>query len=165
MSELQNKPPTISDQGIDPEQEKRIREKLGRENNFKSGANWFYWIAGLSVINSIVYVTGGSLSFVIGLGATQLVDVIVRQMIGANSAPISLAIDIFIAGIFVFFGVFSNKGRQWAFIAGMVLYTIDGLLFVYVKDFFGIGFHLFALFFIFNGYRALNKQAAEESGK
>src|SRR5216117_2936789 len=37
----------------------------------KSGASWFYWIAGLSLINSIVAFTGGQWAFLFGLGITQ----------------------------------------------------------------------------------------------
>ena len=36
----------------------------------KSGASWFYWIAGLSLINSIAAVSGGSWRFILGLGIT-----------------------------------------------------------------------------------------------
>ena len=40
----------------------------------KSGANWFYWIAGLSVVNSLIFAFGGHTSFIAGLGLTQLID-------------------------------------------------------------------------------------------
>src|SRR5687767_7141864 len=40
----------------------------------KSGANNFYWIAALSVINSIISMTGSSTYFVIGLAVTLIVD-------------------------------------------------------------------------------------------
>lgn len=33
----------------------------------KSGANWFFWIAGMSIFNSLIQLLGGSLNFVIGL--------------------------------------------------------------------------------------------------
>ena len=48
--------------------------KYQTEAAFKGGANWFFWIAGLSVINSLIITFGGEMSFVIGLGITQFID-------------------------------------------------------------------------------------------
>ena len=44
-----------------------IEEKLRLENQFKSGAGWFFIIAGLSIVNSIIILSGGSWSFIVGL--------------------------------------------------------------------------------------------------
>jgi len=48
------------------------RSKL--ENQVRSGASWFFWIAGLSVINAVILLAGGSWNFLIGLGITQFVS-------------------------------------------------------------------------------------------
>ena len=45
--------------------------------------------------------------------------------------------------------------NTWAFIVRIVVYTLDGLLFLLVKDLVSIGFHVFALFFIVRGQTAL----------
>jgi len=39
----------------------------------QSGARWFYWIAGLSMINSIAAMSNSSWSFLAGLGITQFI--------------------------------------------------------------------------------------------
>src|SRR5690349_21130602 len=39
------------------------------------GANWFYWIAGLSLVNSAIFAFGGQVSFILGLSYTQVIDV------------------------------------------------------------------------------------------
>ena len=44
-----------------------------------------------------------------------------------------------------------------AFIAGMLLYGLDAILTLVSTDFFGFGFHLFFLWFLFSGLQALNK--------
>ena len=44
--------------------------------SFENGSKWFYWIAGLSIINSVAHLAKGDFSFVIGLGITQIVDAI-----------------------------------------------------------------------------------------
>ncbi len=41
------------------------------EQVVKSGANWFVWIAGLSVVNSIVGMSGGHLHFIVGLASLR----------------------------------------------------------------------------------------------
>src|SRR5574340_77246 len=46
-----------------------------------NGANWFYWIAGLSVVNSVIVLFGGAWYFLVGLGATQFVDGFMMGMI------------------------------------------------------------------------------------
>ena len=129
----------------------------------KSGANNFYWIAALSVINSLILEFGGNSYFVVGLASTLLVDSFfvefARQMpeTGIIIKLIGLAISIFIAVIFVFFGFFANKGKRWAFIVGMVLYGLDSLLMLVFQEWMGLLFHGFFLFGLFGGIRALGE--------
>jgi hypothetical protein len=130
----------------------------------KNGANWFYWIAGLSLVNSVINVTGGEWQFIIGLGATQIVDAIAgeitRQMAGDGALVINalaFGINLVIAFIAVVFGIFANRGKPWAFLVGIVLYLLDGLIFLAFQDWFGVGFHAFAAFCIYGGYSALRK--------
>ena len=147
------------------EQEKKVIEKQLRvEERFKSGANWFFWIAGLSLINSIIIFSGSQWSFIIGLGATQIIDAVGMEAaaeIGDFAKVVAFLFDVFVAGIFIIFGVFARKRYSWSFITGMVLYALDGLLFMMVGDFLSIGFHAFVLFCIFNGFKA-NKELAEQ---
>ena len=125
-------------------------------SRFKSGAHWFYWIAAFSIINSIILQFKGGWSFIVGLGITQMIDGIA---LGLNSKSnfIPIFINVLISGFFAVFGYFAVKKMKWAFILGMVLYFLDGLIFLLVKDILSIAFHLFALFCIFNGLKALVK--------
>src|SRR5438046_3114443 len=54
----------------------------------KRGANWFYWIAALSVINSAAFIAEANFHFLAGLGVTELADAIVGESIkqGAPAA-------------------------------------------------------------------------------
>ena len=119
----------------------------------KSGGSWFYWIAALSLVNSIAAFIGSGWGFIVGLGITQLVDHVA-------GGPVALAVNILIAGIFVMFGVFANKGHLWAFIVGMLVYALDGAIFAYVRDWLAAGFHVFVLFCLFNGFRAARQLRA-----
>ena len=119
----------------------------------KSGASWFYWIAGLSLVNSIAAISGGDWRFILGLGITQVIDAIVDRASGGAKAVV-LFLDLLVAGGFVLFGVFAHKRHQWAFITGMVLFGLDGLIFLLVQDWLGIGFHVFVLYCLFRGLKA-----------
>jgi hypothetical protein len=128
-----------------------IQKKLSLDNKIRSGVNWFFWIAGLSLINTIVYLFGGHFTFVVGLAATQIIDVFMSVLAkdfgtgGSIVRFIGFAIDIVIAGIFVVFGIFGKKRYRAAIIIGMILYAIDGVLLLLFQDFLGAGFHAFAL--------------------
>jgi hypothetical protein len=70
---------------------------------------------------------------------------------------VGLALDVMIALVFVLFGWLARKRMGWAFILGMLLYFVDGLIFLLVQDWLSIGFHAFALFCIFGGYASMKR--------
>jgi len=119
----------------------------------RSGASWFYWIAGLSLINSVAALTGQSWRFFVGLGITQVFDELALKM-GSSGKIVAFILDLLVAGMFVLFGVFAHKAHLWEFILGMVLFALDGLIFVLAHDWIGAGFHAFVLFFFFRGFTA-----------
>ncbi len=142
----------------------RAREAVANlTRRMKNGANNFYWIAALSVVNSLVLEFGGNSYFVVGLASTLFVDGIFLEL--AKGFPdatifiklIGLAISVFIALIFVFFGFFANKGKRWAFIIGMVFYAIDTLIMLAFQEWMGLIFHGLFLFGLFSGIRALGE--------
>jgi len=149
-----------------------IEEKLKLQNRFKNGAGWFFWIAGLSLVNSIILMVGGQWNFLVGLGITQVIDGIasgIAAEAGASAATIikilAFVADILVAGLFVTFGVLAMKRYKISFIIGMVLYALDGLIFLIVPDFLSIGFHLFALFGLYGGLQAHMKLTEIEKSK
>jgi hypothetical protein len=116
-------------------------------------ARWFYWIAGLSLINSAVVIFGGSFHFVVGLGITSVVDALTKQA-GTAGIVLDLIINGFVAALFVLFGSCGSKAQKWAFFAGMGLYALDGLLLLMARDVLSVGFHAYALFCIYRGLAA-----------
>lgn len=119
-----------------------------------SGGNWFYWIAGMSLVNTVIGLFHGSLSFVLGLGVTQFIDAGIKQLGGGAALPL-LLVNFAFAGVYALFGYFACRRAVWAFVAGIVCYSLDTLLFLLVKDIFGLAFHVYALFCIVVGLRAL----------
>ena len=118
----------------------------------KSGASWFYWIAGLSLINSIAAVSGGSWRFILGLGITQEINAHLESGKG-----VVLLLDLLAAGVFILFGIFAHKAHTWAFVLGMALFALDGVIFVLIPDWIGVGFHVLVLYFLFRGFAACRR--------
>ena len=149
--------------GGNPPQISAVQKKLILEKRIKSGANNFFWIAGFSLINTIIYITGGSVNFVMGLGITQIVDGIARGLGadgGSNSIVISavgLGIDLAIAAMFVLFGMLSRKGNRMVLMFGAILYLMDALIFVYVQDWYAALFHALMLIGLWNGFKAMGE--------
>jgi hypothetical protein len=50
--------------------------------------------------------------------------------------------------LFAMFGYFGKKGAMWAFIAGVSLYVLDGVMWGFLGDWISAGFHVLILFFI-----------------
>src|SRR6266498_4474820 len=131
-------------------------------NQLKGGASWFYWIAGLSLINSLILLAGSDWNFLIGLGLTQVFDAIAKILsaemnstAGLIIKAIAFLLDLGVAGLFVLFGWLAKKRYAWAFIVGMILYALDGLIFVLVGSWLSVGFHAFALFGLYGGLKAI----------
>ena len=141
----------------------------GLVETMKSGANWFYWIAGLSVVNTIIYVSGSDWSFLAGLGLTQLADGFVDVAI-ENGAPsmlkaVAIAFDFVVIAMFAFFGYYAGKRSSAVFIIGIIIYVLDGLLLLLLGVFLSAGFHAFALFFIIRGFMACRSLNAFEANR
>ena len=130
-------------------------ERYRLAQRVKSSANWFYWIAGLSVVNSIVVHTGSAWSFIAGLGITQLIDAIGAKM-GPAANGIAVVFDLLAAGLFVLLGYMAHRHRA-AFIVGTVLYAFDGLIFIAAGEVIGLLFHAFVIYCIVLGYVASGK--------
>ena len=126
------------------------------------GAKWFYWIGGLSILNSLVVLFGGNFHFVVGLGITGVVDAVAKQT-GSAGPVLDILINGFVAGVFCLFGYFACKLQKWAFFTGMALYALDGLLLLSMQDILGVGFHAYALFAIYRGLTALNQAQSLQS--
>ena len=139
---------------------------------YKSGANWFYWIAGLTIVTSLIAFFGGGIRFLLSLGLTQIIDGFAEGLateLGSAVQVIGLILDVFVTGVFVLFGYFAGKKVLWAYVLGMVVFLFDGLLALAFKDAIGVLAHAVVLFWLFRGYQAgrelvsLEKVMAEQS--
>jgi hypothetical protein len=56
-------------------------------HTLKSGGNWFFWIAGLSLITSILSLSGANWRFFLSLGITQIIDGFAAGLATAVGTP------------------------------------------------------------------------------
>lgn len=132
----------------------------------KRGANWFYWIAGLSLVNTIVAVTGGNFHFILGLGITEITD----AFRSPEGRMVGYFIDVLVLGFFLMCGYMAGKCHKWAFLMGMGFYALDAALTALAQDWLSFAFHVYAIVCIWRGFSHVNaakgtSQVAVLSGK
>lgn len=140
--------PSGTSQSVVDEQKSRVLQAL------KGSASWFLMIAGLSMVNSILAMSGASIRFIFGLGVAQIVDSLAHQA-GSTGYVLDLIINGIIAGVFVLFWNFARQGQRWAWYLGMGVYVVDGLLLLLFKDYLAIAFHAYALYRMSSGLKLL----------
>ncbi len=118
----------------------------------QSAARWFWWIAGLSVVNIALFQSGSDTNFVVGLGITAISDVVF-----ASNKAIGFVIDAPAVGFFVWMGAQGSRGKLWAFYVGLAVYALDALIYVSFKDWMPVAFHALAVFFIMKGVMVLRQ--------
>ncbi len=130
-----------------------------------SGANWFYWIAGLSLVNALAHSFGSNWSFALGLGITQVLTAMIIPEAGeaAGTIPAILGWILMVAliGLFAFFGWVSRKPSLVVFVIGMSLFALDGAIFIFASDWLGVGLHVLALYFLWQGFVAAREALRE----
>src|SRR5437588_12623571 len=57
-----------------PEDVAALARQQELEAHMRRGANWFFWIAGLSVVNAVISLAEGNRHFVVGLGITEIIN-------------------------------------------------------------------------------------------
>ena len=146
--------------------EPQVRQLLQQGAN---GANWFYWIAGLSLINSVVMLVGGNFVFVVGLAATGIGDQM--AMVIAQKTPeaalvakgAALAWAVIVALLVAGIGRLAGRRYMAVYAIGMGLYLVDGLLFLVFANWLSAAFHAYALYMLARGFKAYRQLQAIEN--
>jgi hypothetical protein len=128
------------------------------ERMARSGQNWFFWIAGFSLVNSVILLSNGQVNFLIGLGATMVVDALATSMASQGGPPavkyFAFGVDLLIAGTFVVIGLLARQGTRLVFGIGMVLYLLDAVLLALFEQWLNVAVHGFILFSLWGGSQA-----------
>ena len=134
-------------------------QRLAAEQKLVGAAKWFYWIAGLSVINAGLILSGANWHFLVGMGIIDAVAAVGGKT-GGGGMVAAIFVTAFITGICALFGTLALKKHAWVFWVGMVLYALDGLLMFSAGDLLPVAFHVFVLFCLFQGIVALKQLKA-----
>ena len=118
----------------------------------QSAARWFWWIAGLSLVNTVMFHAGSDTNFVLGLAATTLASVAFHDIL-----PVAIGLAGVTIGFFFVMGLLAQRHKLWAFVVGLVLYVLDGLVYLVFEDWMSVAFHGVAAFFIFKGILRLRE--------
>ena len=128
-------------------------ERTARERPRRHGGPWFVWIGGLSLINAAIAFAGQDWRFILGLGVTQLVQALAKDGDGIKAGLVTVGV----IAIFLVLGQRAVQGAGWAFLLGMILFALDGGIFIIIRDWVGVGFHAFALAMIGRGFMAARR--------
>jgi hypothetical protein len=124
----------------------------------RSGAAWFYWVAALSLVNSIAALADAEFGFALGLGVTMIADGVAAHFVENGAPPYVRAIvfgfDLVILAMVVGCGWLSQKRVLPIYAIGMVMYLFDGLLYVPGFNIISIAIHGFALWCMWAGFQA-----------
>lgn len=142
---------------------KSARREQSRKNDLEKQVEqpnksygWFMTIGILSIINSILIISKANLRFIFGLGYTQIIDGIFLNA-SQNFKIIGLLISVLFTSIFFLIWYYAKLKRSWAYLIGIILYSLDMLIFIVYKDWLSAGFHVYALLFLILGYSRLLK--------
>jgi hypothetical protein len=158
-------PPALYPAPVDLARSRTV-QRLTRQ--MLGGANWFFWVAALSMLNSILGLLKIGLSFTLGLWATQLFDAW-GVKVGGPGPILAMIFDVIAVGLLLVVGILARQGQGWIFILGVSLYLLDALLLMawavpvlrqgampeeLRAILFSSAIHLYALYRMFQGWQA-----------
>jgi hypothetical protein len=142
-------------------QAQNAAKNLPPEQAYKNVSSNFYWVAGLSMINSLINTFGGGVQFPVGLAVSQFVDGIAIGIgsefgeVKTIASIIGLVVNAGFCGLFVLLGYLGSKGSYWPMVLGIAFYSMDALLMLLFQDWIGFGFHAFILLQIFTAFNVI----------
>jgi hypothetical protein len=136
----------------------------------RNSASWFLWIAGLSVLNSLISIFDAPLTMAIGLGVTQFVDAI-AAIIAKDAGGLGLfvvrylqlGITLLVGAGFVYLGLQARQVKLWPYKVGIAAYAVDGMLLIWLTEWIGVLFHALVLLALHGGLR-WNRALVEARG-
>ncbi len=124
----------------------------------RRGAGWFFTIALVSGVNSVLQIFDAKIRFIFGLGITQVVDGVARGMGQGGTVVIAVVDGLFIV-MLILCSRWAKAGSQGAFLGGMVAYALDGVLLLLFSMWLDAAVHAYALWMIWQGYTASRELA------
>lgn len=117
------------------------------------GASWFYWLAGLSLVNTILSASGASVVMIFGLGASILMNGVAAAF-GPVGVMLSYSLEFLMLVFYCVMGALAHRGHGWAFALGMLAYVGDAVITLFLQDWLILAVHGYVLFHLWRGFRA-----------
>jgi hypothetical protein len=134
------------------------KEQMKQKGLILIGASWFLWIGILSALNLIAIIIHQNLQFIAGLGINYFILGMmdgVRRATGVNLILLGYALTFIVSALFIFIWKKSKQENKAIYLIGLIIYGLDTIIFIFTKEWFSLGFHVFALLMLGNGYNAL----------
>jgi hypothetical protein len=128
-------------------------DRLRVEARMRAGADWFFWIAALALLEAYLNRSGIVTQGAFGLGMTGLVERATGPWTAPGGAMPFLA-ELVLPVFYVLLGVLARRGRRWAFAAGMGAYAVDAALVLAAAQMVGLALHLVVLGLLGAGFVA-----------
>jgi hypothetical protein len=125
-------------------------------DNVINKGKWFFWVALVSVLNILFYLFKAKAFFVFGLVIPYFLTGFIQSLLG-ESKIIGIVSNLIVIGLFCYMGYLSIKMKKSGFIAGILLFSVDTLLFIYLSVWIGVIWHLIVLFMLVRGFITLHK--------
>jgi hypothetical protein len=134
------------------------------------GSDWFFWIAALSTLNSVLTWFGTGRMMLMGLGTPLLVHGFgsgLAQRFGSTTVipVLTITLEVLIIAFFVVCGFLARRSWLGAIYAGVAVYLLDAALLAYFSIWLSVAFHGLVLYFILRTlplHRALAKAQREK---
>ena len=156
LQEIYANRPTAQSPHLQPDLAQAARQVAQQEalqGKVNAGASWFYWVAGLSLINLFAAALGTQWAFIFALNSAHILSAVAQQM------PLLYLASFALIGLMAACGYFARRPSRIAFMLGMALYALDGLLLIYGKSWLNLIFHGYALYSLWNGLQAARQYA------
>ncbi len=128
--------------------------KLELLNARNSGVSWINTVALFAIINSALTFMEVNLRFIFGLGVADIAAFMAQASESSGAKVVAIGITLSGTAMFYALGHQARKGATWAFGLAMVLYSLDGMLWVLGQQWLEVACHAFAVYMMFQGMRA-----------
>lgn len=135
----------------------RNQDRESLEKMVRGYGNNFYWVAGATLINLGLTLSGSSLYFSLGLWHVLIVSMITVSLsneIGGGGGVVVWVIGVGVAltliGLFLLLGFLCKKRYRWAAMVGAVIYTADALIIILTGEWLTLVVRLFILVFFWH---------------
>lgn len=113
--------------------------------------SWFKWIAGLSLINTLLMIFGSNISFIFGLASNIFLYAFGVELFGEYSI-ITLSAQLIFPVIYFLLYRMNKSMKKWPIIVGVVLYGLDALLYLLIDDMLSILFHAYVMYSVLKSF-------------